>query len=58
MSLERVKCILSRLEGNCYSKVGAGEIGSNSSSFLCFPVYQFLWTRGEELQSLGTLAAS
>lgn len=57
VNLERVKFILSRLEGSC-SKVGAGEIGSNSSSFFCFPVYQFLWTRGEGLQSLGTLAPS
>ena len=57
MNLERVKFILSRLEGS-RSKVGAGEIGSNLSSFFCFPVYQFLWTRGVGLQSLETLAQS
>lgn len=50
------------LRGVVIPKVGAGEIESNSSSFFffffCFPVYQFLWTRGEGLESLGTLAPS
>lgn len=50
MHSKRDKFILSRLERSC-SKVGAGEVGHNSFSFLCFPEFQFLWTRGEGLQS-------